>query len=70
MARSNRKDPEYIAVRVFDPSGRLDTTFKAQRFDARSDARDFVAVKNAARRSLRKKYRVIPAFPGPVNRKK
>ena len=42
----------------------------AQRFDARVDARNFAAVKNAARRSLRKKYRVIPAFPGPVSRKK
>lgn len=70
MARSNRKDPEFIVVRVSTGSGRLDTSFKAQRFDARSDARTFAASKNASRRSELKKYRVIPAYPGPVSRSK
>lgn len=70
MARSNKKDPEFIVVRVMASSGRLDTTFKAQRFDARTDARTFSNGKNAARRSPLKKYRVIPAYPGPVSRSK
>ncbi|MGH8074301.1 MAG: hypothetical protein ACREO4_09525 [Lysobacter sp.] len=70
MARSNRKDPEYVVVRLWTGNDRLDRTFKAQRFDARTDARTFANEKNARRRDLRKRYTVLPVYPGPVSRKK
>lgn len=31
----NKKDPEYIVLRLFVGNDRLDRRFKAQRFDAR-----------------------------------
>lgn len=66
--RGNRKDPEFIVVRLRVQNDSLDRTFKAQRFDARSDARDFASEKNDARRDMRKRYSVLPVYPGPVNR--
>lgn len=70
MARSNRKDPGFIVVRLRTANNALDRTFKAQHFDARSDARDFASLKNKQRRKLDKRFTVLPVYPGPINRKK
>lgn len=67
--RSNRKDPEYIVVRVYTATGALDTTFKAQRFDARADARAHAKYRTERNRLADRRYRVIPAYPGPIQRK-
>lgn len=66
--RSNRKDPEYVVVRVYNDSGALDSTFKAQRFDARADARAHAKYRNDRSRTPDRRYRVIPAYPGPIRR--
>ena len=70
MARSNRKDPQFVVVRLWSGNDRLDRTFKSQSFDARSDARDFARTKNDGRRDLRKRYTVLVSYPGPINRSK
>ena len=70
MARSNRKYPQFVVVRLWTGNDRLDRTFKSQSFDARTDARTFANQKNAARRDLRKRYTVIVSYPGPINRSK
>jgi hypothetical protein len=72
MARSNKKDPSFVVVRVLDIGHikHIDRSFKAQHFDARADARDFASSKNRSRRKLDKRYTVLPVFPGPINRTK
>lgn len=66
----NKKDPEYIVLRLFVGNDRLDRRFKAQRFDARADARTFASDKNASRRTRRYVYVALPCYPGAINRKK
>lgn len=65
----NKKDPSYVVVRTRIGSDRLDRSFKAQHFNARSDARTFADKKNDARRTLDKRYSVVPVYPGPTTRK-
>lgn len=70
MARSNKKDVGFIVVRVRTANNALDRTYKAQHFDARTDARDLASLKNKQRSKLDKRYTVLPVFPGPINRKR
>lgn len=65
-----KNDPNYIVLRVFVGNERVDRRFKAQGFSARSDARTFAALKNAARRTRRYVHIVIPCYPGKISRTK
>ncbi len=71
MARSNRKDPQYVVLKIARTplNGLVKSITALHTFDAREDARAFAKDKSAKAKG-NTVFKVQRVTPGPINRSK